>query len=265
MGERVMAEEKIAMIPVIQIISNKFGSRRYSPNSELRGLSESIEKNGIIQPLTVRQISDCEYEIISGERRLRAAVLAGLYTVPCIVIHCEEINSAVYRLAESLCYESHSCFEQAKAIKDVMYYFNYTTQELAVAIGVSTRIIENKLALLQLTNDEQLLMEEEGLNETYAHILLRLTNAKLRKEVLTKVVENNLNVAQTNILVNKLLNIDIKKKTVSKPTIIIKDLRPFFNTVSKALGLIRNSGINATEIKNETDREVEYIIKIQKN
>lgn len=260
----IKGECRVYLIPVIQISINKCQPRSSFDSEQIRSLAASIEHNGILQPLTVRRISSVQYELISGERRLRAAVLAGLSTVPCIVIHCSQCQSAVYNLIENVQREDLTYFEQAKAIKMLIEEFSFTQEQVAQQIGKRQSTVANKLRLLKLTDEEKSLFIENSLSERHARALLKIDNAKTRKKVLTKVVENGLNVGQTEELVNKVLMPIEKRKSVCSQTIIIKDLRLFFNTVNKAIQTMRKSGIDATEEKTETDEFIEYRIRISK-
>lgn len=260
----IKGECRVSMLPVIQISTNKFQPRKKFDTYQLRALAGSIEQNGILQPLTVRRLSPINYELISGERRLRAAVLAGMNYVPCIVIHCSECQSAVYTLIENLQREDLTFFEEAEAIKLLIDEYSFTQENIANQIGKSQSTVANKIRLLRLTPEERELITKNDLTERHARTLIKIEDAKLRKKVLTKVVENGLNVGQTEQIVNKVISPELAKKAVCPQTIIIKDVRLFFNTVNKALETMRKSGIDATQEKTETEKFIEYRIRIPK-
>lgn len=265
MGDgRLKREERVTIIPVIQISVNKCQSRRSFDKEKIRCLSKSIEENGILHPLTVRRVSPFEYELISGERRLRAAVLAGMSAVPCAVIHCSQRQSAVYSLVENVQRENLTFFEQAEAIKLLLDEFSFNEERLAQQIGGRRSVIIDKLRLLDFSQEEREIIEKFSLSESHAQILLMIDDVKLRKKVLNMVVENGLNVGQTEDVVQRLISPKSQRKSVCKQTIVIKDIRLFYNTIKKAVTTMRKSGINATEEKTETDNFIEYRIRIEK-
>ncbi len=263
-SESIKGESRVIMIPVIQISPNYFQPRKYFDSNRLKALAGSIDQNGILQPLTVRRITSTRYELISGERRLRAAVLAGRSHVPCIVIHCSECQSAVYTLIENLQREDLTYFEEADAIKLLIDEHSFTQQEVAQQIGKRQSTVANKLRLLKLTSEERKILTENDLSERHARALLKIESEKMRKKVLAKIVENGLNVSQTEEVVNRIIKPELSKKTASPKTIIIKDVRLFFNTINKALATMRKSGIDATDEKTETESFIEYRIRIPK-
>lgn len=261
----IKGECRVTMLPIIQISTNRFQPRKCFDSFQLQALAVSIEENGILQPLTVRRVTPISYELISGERRLRAAVLAGMSYVPCIVVHCSECQSAVYTLIENLQREDLTYFEEADALKLLVDEYAFTQERIAQQIGKRQSTIANKLRLLKLTDDERAVIIKNNLSERHSRALIRIDDEKLRKKVLTKVVENGLNVGQTEQVINKILLPDkAERKSVCPQTIIIKDVRVFFNTVNKALQTMRKSGIDATQEKTETEEFIEYRIRIPK-
>ena len=260
---KIKGESKIMMIPVFQISVNKSQPRKVFSRDDIRYLARSIELNGILQPLTVRDISPFEYELISGERRLRAAVMAGFSFVPCIVVHCSERQSAVYGLIENLQREELSYFEQAEAINILINEFNFSTEKAARQLGKSEGCVINKLKLLKYTYDERKNLTENNLSEHHALSRLKIQDVNIRKRITKNVINNNLNVIQTDELVQKIIDPDDSLKK-SRHKVVIKDIRLFYNTIDKAVSTMRQSGINATEEKTETDEFVEYKIRITK-
>ena len=145
----VKSENTISEIPIIKIRPNKAQPRKHFNEDELSALSRSIAENGILQPLTVRKASSTEYELVAGERRLRAAILAGLKRVPCIVVKCSDKESAVYALLENLQRADLGMFEEARGISRLIRRYGLT-QEQAAANRVKTpSTIANKLRLLK--------------------------------------------------------------------------------------------------------------------
>ena len=258
-------ENKISDIPIIKIRPNKAQPRKVFNEEDLNALSQSITENGILQPLTVRKVSATEYELIAGERRLRASVMAGLRKVPCIVIKCSEKESAVYALLENLQRSDLGMFEEARGISRLIRRYGLTQQEAAVKLGKTQSTIANKLRLLRLTYEEQEWIENAGLSERHARALLKLGDEGARREALSKIISENLNVQQSENIINLMLNSspkNDKKQGFSKA--VIKDVRIFVNTINKAVDTMRLAGIDAKADKTDTDNFIEYTIRIPK-
>ena len=258
-------ENKISDIPIIKIRPNKAQPRKVFNEEDLNALSQSIAENGILQPLTVRKVSATEYELIAGERRLRASVMAGLRKVPCIVIKCSEKESAVYALLENLQRSDLGMFEEARGVSRQIRRYGLTQQEAAVKLGKTQSTIANKLRLLRLTYEEQEWIENAGLSERHARALLKLGDEGARREALSKIISENLNVQQSENLINLMLNSspkNDKKQGFSKA--VIKDVRIFVNTINKAVDTMRLAGIDAQTDKTDTDNFIEYTIRIPK-
>lgn len=258
-------ENKISDIPIIKIRPNKAQPRKVFNEEDLNALSQSIAENGILQPLTVRKVSATEYELIAGERRLRASVMAGLRKVPCIVIKCSEKESAVYALLENLQRSDLGMFEEARGVSRLIRRYGLTQQEAAVKLGKTQSTIANKLRLLRLTYEEQEWIENAGLSERHARALLKLGDEGARREALSKIISENLNVQQSENLINLMLSSspkNNKKQGTSKA--VIKDVRIFVNTINKAIDTMRLAGIEAQSDKTDTDNFIEYTIRIPK-
>ena len=261
----VKSENTISEIPVIKIRPNKAQPRKQFNEDELSALSRSIAENGILQPLTVRKVSNTEYELIAGERRLRAAVNAGLRKVPCIVVRCSEKESAIYALLENLQRADLGIFEEARGISRLIRRHGLTQEQAAQRLGKSQSGVANKLRLLRLTEDEQEWIEKAGLSERHARALLRIENETTRREVLSRIVADNLNVKQTEHLVGIMLQKSPKpEKAKGNSKAVIKDVRIFLNTINKAIDTMRLSGIDAQSNKTDTNDFIEYTIRIPK-
>lgn len=259
-------DNKISEIPIIKIRPNKSQPRRVFNEDELAALSRSISENGILQPITVRRISATEYELIAGERRLRASVLAGLKKIPCIVIKCSDKESAVFALLENLQRSDLGFFEEARGISKLIRRFGITQEEAARRLGKSQSTIANKLRLLKLTYEEQEWIISSGLTERHARALLRIDNEEVRREALSKIISDKLNTQQTDSLVSIMLNSQnlpaVRRKGVTK--VVIKDVRIFVNTINKAIDTMRLAGIDAQSNKTDSESFIEYTIRIPK-
>ena len=191
--------------------------------------------------------------------------MAGLRKVPCIVIKCSEKESAVYALLENLQRSDLGMFEEARGVSRLIRRYGLTQQEAAVKLGKTQSTIANKLRLLRLTYEEQEWIENAGLSERHARALLKLGDEGARREALSKIISENLNVQQSENLINLMLSSspkNNKKQGTSKA--VIKDVRIFVNTINKAIDTMRLAGIDAQSDKTDTDNFIEYTIRIPK-
>lgn len=258
---------KVVDIPIRQIRPNQSQPRKTFKDEDLNSLASSIEENGILQPLTVRRLNLQEYELVAGERRLRAAVIAGLKRVPCIVIKCTDRESAIFALLENLQRSDLGMFEEARGISRLIRKYNLTQEEAAIKLGKKQSTVANKLRLLKLSMEEQDIINQAGLSERHARAFLRISDESLRKEALSKVISDGLNISQTEELVDNIVSgscveVDDKQK---KKRIVIKDVRIFINTINKAVDTMRLAGINAVSKRAENDDYIEYTVRIPKN
>lgn len=260
-------ENKIFDIPIIKIRPNKAQPRKQFDEEELTALAKSIEENGILQPLTVRKASSSEYELIAGERRLRASALAGMRKVPCIVVKCSDKESAVYALLENLQRSDLGMFEEARGILRLIRRYGLTQEEAAAKLGKTQSTVANKLRLLRLTYEEQEWIVNAGLSERHARALLRIDDEKTRREALSKIISESLNTQQSENLVSVLINNcpkEEEKRQQGSNKAVIKDVRIFVNTINKAIDTMRLAGIDAQSHKQDTDNFIEYTIRIPK-
>ena len=262
----VRSENTIADIPIIKIRPNKAQPRKVFSEDELSALSRSIAENGILQPLTVRKVSSTEYELVAGERRLRAAVMAGLRKVPCIVVKCSDRESAVYALLENLQRADLGIFEEARGIAKLIRRYGLTQEQAAIKLGKKQSTIANKLRLLRLGFEEQEWILTANLSERHARTLLRINDENLRREVLSRIIADDLSVGEAEALVTEVLTKKNEPAAEKKQEhkIAIKDVRIFVNTINKAVDTMRLSGINAISRRSETDEYIEYTVKIPK-
>ncbi len=262
----VKGENKISEIPIIKIRPNKAQPRKVFNEDELSALSRSIAENGILQPLTVRKASQSEFELIAGERRLRAAILAGMKRVPCIIVKCSDKESAVYALLENLQRADLGIFEEARGISRLIRRYGLTQEQAADKLGKTQSTIANKLRLLKLSGEEQEWIENAGLTERHARALLRINDEDIRREVLSKIISDNLNVSQTEALVGIYKHNNPKtEKNRGRSKAVIKDIRIFLNSINRAIDTMRLSGIDAQSVKTDSENFIEYTIRIPKS
>ena len=252
---------KVVEIGVDEIRPNPAQPRRAFDEQELRNLSQSIRVNGLIQPLLVRRLKD-GYELIAGERRLRACRMAGMQKVSCIVSECSAGTSAVLAMAENLQRQNLQIFEEAEGIRRLIEEWHVTQEEAAFRLGKSQSALANKLRLLRLSETERQKITAAGLTERHARALLRIDDPAVRAKVLNAIIEKRLNVQETDRFVEKCL--ENRSEQRQKRTVVVKDVRIFLNTITHAVGIMKQSGIDAQALRSETDDYIEYVVRIPK-
>lgn len=250
---------QVTEIPISTIKPNPNQPRKFFDTAALRELAESIVQYGVIQPITVRKIR-CGYEIVTGERRLRASQLAGLETIPSIVINADGDKSAILALLENLQREDLSFFEIAEGYQRLIREQGMTQDDIAKKLGKSQSTVANKIRLLKLTPIVRKIIREYSLTERHARALLTLDPEKQLIAV-RSICDNNLNVRQSEELVADMIREKAKKHQTVRVN-EIQDMRLFTNTVKQAVELMRESGADAQLEKNDFEWGVEYIIKI---
>lgn len=255
---------KVLEIGVSLIKPNPSQPRKCFYSDELTKLAKSISQEGILQPLIIR-INNGEYELVSGERRLRAAKIAGLKTVPCIIVNMTERNSALMALVENIQRQDLSFFEEASAIQSLISVYGMTQEDAAIRLGIAQSTVANKLRLLRLPGDEQQVIIDMGLSERHARALLKLESKSDRIDVLERIHKYKLNVEMTEAYISKLLEEKKKKESYKKRSPILKDVRLFINTINKAIEVMRLSGVEANTKKTQTENEITYTITIPIN
>jgi ParB family chromosome partitioning protein len=258
-------DNRITEIPTVKIRPNKTQPRKIFDEDKLRELARSIEENGVLQPLTVRKVGQSEYEIIAGERRLRASVMAGYSRVPCIIIKCNDRESAMLALLENLQRCDLGIFEEARGISRLIRRYGITQEQAAKKLGKSQSTIANKLRLLNLSYDEQDWIVQAGLTERHARALLRIYDQELRKEALSKIIAQNLNVTQSEKLIDEMLYNPKDEKQKGSQKVVIRDIRIFVNTINKAINTMKLAGINAECRHRDSGDYIEYTVRIPKN
>lgn len=242
---------------------NKSQPRKEFGSEALMSLAQSIRDNGIIQPVCVRKIG-CIYEIISGERRCRAAKLAGLSEVPCIVMEVGDEQAAVLALIENIQRKDLSYFEEACAIDKLITVYGLTQEEAASRLGKAQSTIANKLRLLRFTDIERRILITGNLNERQARAIIRISDDKARREVIDKVVRSNLNLEQTEALVNRTLEELDRPIPKKRATFIISPpSKLYMNSLNALLKKIKTDNIPCEMSTEKSEEYFEYKIKFK--
>ena len=254
---------QILLIPQEDIYPNPNQPRKRFDFDELEGLAQSIRQNGIIQPIAVRINEQGKYELISGERRLRASRLVGLTRLPCILMEANDEKSALFALLENVQRCDLEFFEEACAIEKLITDYAMTREDICKKLGKAPTTISNKLRLLRIPEDIRYKITHENLTERHARALLRLTSFSQMERAISIIAEKHLTVAESEKLVSQIIANDSGKK--QPPVKLFKDVRIFVNTLNHAVDTMRRAGIEADSAKSETDEYIEYIVRIPKS
>lgn len=265
----LMLRPKDIKIPLLRARKNDGGYALYS-------LADSIKQTGIIEPLSVRKNANGKYELISGERRLKGAIIAGLRRVPCVLHDVDAQTAAIYTTVENFQRSNLTFFEEAEIIKRIIVKYRVTHSEMALRLGISQNSLLEKLRLLRLNENLRNRIEDAYLTESHARSLLSLPPEK-RESALEKIVSENMTALQTEVFVNGLLNPkpneSVNKSEPQKPNLqkvpfrksAIGDIRLFSNSLQKLADTLKNSGIDAFVRRTENERYIEYKVRIKKD
>lgn len=254
---------EIIKVKIDSIIPNTYQPRKIFNEDLLKELSQSIVEHGIIQPLTIRQIGP-NYELVAGERRLRAAKLAKLEEVPCILLDISDIESAQIALLENLQREDLSFIEEAEAYQCLISDHYFTQAEIAIKMAKSQSTIANKLRLLKLSDKVRVICTQNNLTERHARALLKLPNEKVQIKVINKVIKDELNVKNTEELINnELLKLSINQET-KKTKNKIKTVFPSKLYINSIKQIFDKLSVPANYGVKENEDYIEIIVKIDK-
>ena len=232
-------KERILQIDTVQIRPNMSQPRQDFDKDAIVKLADSIRQYGILQPLSVRKTDGEDgfrYELIAGERRLRAAKMLGLKTVPCILAQVDDEISAELALVENMLRENLGIFEQATAFAALSEKYGLTQEEIAQKMSLSQSAVANKIRLLKLTPEERAMIIDAQLTERHARAFLRISAKALRSEAITHVIKNKLNVSETERYVGELLGSDAakqKKRSEAKSPVALTSPQLVCNNIDR--------------------------------
>ncbi|MBZ4665228.1 nucleoid occlusion protein [Mahella sp.] len=270
-GDNAYDNSLILKIPIDAIRPNPYQPRKEFDMASLDELAQSIKQYGLLQPITVRRMGNSSYELIAGERRLRACKMINLTEIPAIVLDALEEDSAMLAMIENLQRENLNFIEEAEGYYSLLKDHNMTQEELAARIGKNQSTIANKLRLLKLPVEVKRMIVENNLTERHARALLRLPGSDLQIDALKQVIDKGLNVKKTEELVDRIVdklcqpqsqNVSLHKGRMIRA---YKDIRLFINSLKQLIGNISDSGLNVTYDQQEKDDVVEITICIAKH
>lgn len=265
-GAEQKQSEVILDLSIAEIQPNPFQPRVYFDPAQLEELSNSIRQYGVLQPVIVRLV-DGKYQLVSGERRFRASMLAGKETIPALLRQLDDREVAEMALIENLQREDLNYFEEAEGYARLIQEFQITQEEVARKMGKSQPTIANKLRLLHISERVRREISVDVITERHVRSLLKLKNEEQQLEVLNRIYKNNLNVRQTDELIENMLITEeknMREQKKKKMMKAIKDMKIFVNTIRGTVKTIQDAGLPAEVTENENDDYLEVVIRLPK-
>lgn len=271
----MLDNSRVLLVQPDLISPNPDQPRQYFDPQGLAELADSIRIHGILQPLTVRRRSGGRFELVAGERRLRAAIICGLSEVPCLVMDVTRENSCVLSLIENLQRRDLDFLEEAMALDRLISLYGLSQEETAIKVGKSQSAVANKLRLLRLPSEVLDTLRKNGCTERHARALLRLPDVESQLAATQLIVEQGFNVARTEQYVNEFLEAlaappslpeakHPKDKPGKRTSYLIRDIRFFLNSVNHGLSLMQSAGVNAEYDQVEEGDSILLTIRIPK-
>ena len=264
--ESIEKGQAVEEIPLAQIEPNPFQPRKVFAQEHLEELAESIKTYGLLQPVLLRSVGE-KYQLISGERRYRASILAGLEKIPAMVRQIDDKQAAEMALVENLAREDLNYFEEAQGYLRLIREFSLTQEEVAKRMGKSQPTIANKLRLLTLDTEVRMAIDPAKITERHARSLLKLKDPARQLQVLEKIYADGLNVRQTDNYIDHLLLLDEQLKVKNRHSRMnkaFKDMKIFLNTITSVVDEIRQAGLAAEVKEKDYDNYVEVVITLPK-
>ncbi len=271
--------DAVTLLPLESIRMNPYQPRKEFARSSLVELANSILEYGVLQPISVRMLKTGTYELIAGERRLRASRLAGLSEIPAIIFQINDNDSAILALVENLQRENLNYMEEAEGYYSLLMDHGFTQEELSAKVGKSQSTIANKIRLLRLPPMVKRIINENSLSERHARSLLRLPDEQLQIRALKSICDKGMSVQETEEMVRDLMvqyvrpdpnrvfgrsEIAESRKKHGKVKFIIKDIRVFVNTIREAVNMMKEAGIHARAAQFDREDYIEFVIRIPK-
>ena len=258
----LFTNREIIYLPLDKVQPNPYQPRRIFDRGSLDELAASVREYGVLQPISVRLINGHRYELVAGERRLRASKIAGLEVIPSVVINISDQDSAILALIENLQRQNLHFLEEAEGFQNLMADYGLTQEEIAERVGKNQSTVANKLRVLRLSKPVQKILIENELTERHARALLKLPDEGKHIEILKKVIKNGLTVRKTEELIENSLR-DSEEGASISPSIqhYIRDIRILANSIKDNLEMVKKAGVDAKFDMVRT--EIGYDIHIQ--
>ena len=267
--KRPKKDKAVYQLPIDKIRPNPYQPRKYFNRASLEELSASILSYGVLQPITVRKMSGGYYELVAGERRLRASELAGLTTIPAILLQVSDSDSAALAFIENIQRQNLSFLEEAEGYRSMMEDYGLTQEELAVKLSKSQSSIANKLRVLKLEEPVKRMLLEYHFTERHARALLKLPDEESRLMMLQRMVREEMNVKRTEEAIQETVE-EMRRLSVQraeqreKRYVRSSDFRLFTNTIKQSVEVIRRSGMDVLYEDRQEEDCCEIVIRIRK-
>lgn len=258
----------VQSIEVEKIVPNPDQPRHVFDQEALGELAASIKSHGVLQPITVRRVGGL-YELIAGERRLRATRLAGHSRIPAIVVNVDNEESAVLALIENIQRQNLNYMEEAQGYLKLVQQYHMTQEEVAQLMGKTQSAVANKLRILRLSDEVKAILVQYGLTERHARALLKLTDREQQLQAAAYIARNGLNVRSAEEYIEEMLQHpqaerETRRKAENRPRIrrFIRDIRLFTNTVNRAASYMKESGVPVQVAEKKTEGYYEMVIRV---
>ena len=251
-----METGRVMFLPARAISPNPAQPRKLFREEALSELADSIRQHGILQPLSVRR-TGTGYELIAGERRLRAAQMANLNEIPCIVMNMDDRESSLAAMVENLQRQDLDFVEEARGISRLMGDWSMSQEQVARMLGKSQSAIANKLRLLRHSDAVLNALRDNGLTERHGRALLKLGQEETKLAAIEEIIRRGMSVAMTEKYIQELLEGQQKNP---RPV----NVGTFLNSLSQSLAKIQLSGISAVSERRETEDKIVLTITIPK-
>lgn len=261
-GKTFFESGRVVYLPANLIRPNPSQPRKVFDQAGLQELAASIVQFGILQPLTVRR-RERDYELVAGERRLRAAKIAGLRDVPCIIVAVDELESGMLALVENLQRRDLDYIEQAEGLARLMRLYGLSQEQAAMRVGLSQSAVANKLRLLRHGPRVLQALRQNQLTERHARALLRLPDEQQRLDAIDVIVAKEMTVARAEQYIDAMLT-EKPRERRGLGSFVMRDVRLFLNAVNHNLALMQDAGIHADSSREETEQEIVLTIRIPK-
>ncbi len=255
-------ENMVINLPIDKIMPNPYQPRRFFERESLEELAVSIQEYGVLQPISVRLINGRSYELVAGERRLRASKIAGLLTIPALVVNITDQESAILAIIENIQRQNLNFLEEAEGLQNLINDYSFTQEEVARRVGKNQSTVANKLRILKLPKSVQRVLIENNLTERHGRALLRLTQEEDMLAVLQRVIANGLTVAKTEELVETIYEKQNSRRNNGREKNYIRDIRIFTNTVKEALNMMMSAGVKNSFDISQTETGYDINIRL---
>lgn len=259
-------QNDIISLKVDQIVPNQYQPRTQFDDEKIKELAQTLQTHGIIQPIVVRRKTEELYEVIAGERRLRAAKHLGWETISAIIRDLNDTETASIALIENIQREELSVIEEAKAYEQLLDMHSLTQEALAQRLGKSQSTVANRIRLLTLPEQIQQALMDKKITERHARALMKLKDEALQIKYCDMIIEKQLTVREIDLFIKEYLEKQKKPQKKQKKTkFISKDIRIATNTIKRSLKMIADTGIKVESEEEELDDYYQITIRVKKN